>query len=177
MNESPITWRRLFPSLIIGILVLIGSFVLSRQSVNLSRFSTLGYLGVFLATLFGSATLFFPVPNVATILAAGKLFNPYWVALAGGLGSTVGEVVGYLVGSGGGSVGESSKWRPRIEHWVSNYGDLTIFLLALIPNPFFDLAGLTAGIIRFPVYRFLFATFCGKTLRAFVLAYLGSTTI
>ena len=46
-----------------------------------------------------------------------------------------------------------------------------LFLLALIPNPVFDLAGVTAGALRYPLERFLAVVFAGKILKLVGFAY------
>jgi len=169
--------RRRALSALIVFAVLSGSLILSRQPVDFSRFAALGYYGVFLATLVGSATVVFPLPNVATVLAAGVLFDPVRVAIAAGLGSTLGEFSGYLLGYAGVRLGldVSSRWYPAISSNLRRYGGVAIFVLALIPNPLFDLAGIAAGTSRYPIARFALATLLGKTLRSLVLSYLGST--
>src|SRR5689334_13916905 len=138
MRESPTSSRRMILSIILGIILLIASIYLSRIPTDFRRFATLGYVGVFFATMLGSATLFFPVPNIATVFAAGILFNPYGVAIAGGLGSTFGETVGYLVGLSSHSFPLDLKSEFGIIKWIQRHSFITIFALALIPNPLFD---------------------------------------
>jgi membrane protein YqaA with SNARE-associated domain len=57
---------------------------------------------------------------------------------------------------------------------MRRYGALTICVLATIPNPFFDLAGITAGILRFPVAWFLLCCWAGKTVKFLLIAFLGA---
>jgi len=174
MEFKRIFSRRLVFSIITGAFLLIGSIFLARAPIDFRRFSIFGFIGIFLATFLGSATLFFPVPNISTVFAGGVLFNPLGVALASGLGSTLGETTGYLAGVGGGSLGVDARWRATITGWISRNGMGTIFLFALIPNPFFDLVGLASGYTRYPLYKFLLATLLGKTLRSLIIAYSGS---
>jgi len=56
-------------------------------------------------------------------------------------------------------------------------GFLTLFVLSAIPNPVFDLAGIAAGMVGFPVAKFLLACWLGKTLKGVVVAYLGSLSV
>ena len=46
---------------------------------------------------------------------------------------------------------------------LKNYGFVTILILASIPNPFFDLAGLACGHFGIPLITFFSATFIGKS--------------
>jgi hypothetical protein len=43
-------------------------------------------------------------------------------------------------------------------------GFMGVLLMASIPNPLFDLAGLTCGHLLFPFWKFFGATFIGKAL-------------
>jgi uncharacterized membrane protein YdjX (TVP38/TMEM64 family) len=47
---------------------------------------------------------------------------------------------------------------------MEKYGFITILLCASIPNPLFDLAGITCGHFRIPFKKFFFATFIGKAI-------------
>ncbi len=150
-----------------------GSVALARSGIDFEQFASLGYVGVFLVTALGNATLFLPVPGIAAVFAAGAFLNPVGVALVAGLGSAIGETVGYIIGHGGGELATNAQWYPRIEQWFQRYGGLAIFGLAVIPNPLFDMVGLVAGVAHYPVVKFILATFLGKTLRSLILAWLG----
>ena len=50
---------------------------------------------------------------------------------------------------------------------------LVVFLLALIPNPVFDVGGMVAGTKQMPVLRFLLAGWAGKAIRLTLLALSG----
>jgi uncharacterized membrane protein YdjX (TVP38/TMEM64 family) len=47
-------------------------------------------------------------------------------------------------------------------------------LLAAIPNPFFDLAGVVAGALKMRVRVFLFWVWIGETIKMMFFAYAGS---
>ena len=55
--------------------------------------------------------------------------------------------------------------------------DLAILVLATIPNPLFDLAGMASGALRIPVTRFLFFCWIGKTIKMLLFAYAGATSL
>ena len=61
---------------------------------------TFGYLGVFLASLIGSATIILPVPSFALVIAAGSQLDPLWVGIISGAGAAIGELTGYGLGYG-----------------------------------------------------------------------------
>ena len=56
---------------------------------------------------------------------------------------------------------------------MEKYGAPAIFVLAFVPNPIFDLAGMAAGAIRMEWWKFLLAASAGKILRFILLAYFG----
>lgn len=134
-----------------------------------------GYLGIFLFSLAANASLILPVPGVLVTSAMGAVFNPFWVAIAAGSGSALGEISGYLAGFSGQGLVEKTKWHDRVTGWMrSKYGDLIVLLLAFVPNPLFDIAGITAGALKMPLMRFLIWCWLGKVLKMMVFAYGGA---
>jgi uncharacterized membrane protein YdjX (TVP38/TMEM64 family) len=152
----------------LGITVLI---VLNRDRVE--QFKALGYPGVFLVAMAGSATVIFPVPHLAFTFAMGSALSPWLVGLLAGLGDTAGELTGYMTGYALEEVADDFKLYRRVEHWMEVRGGLTLFILALIPNPVFDMASMVGGLAGFPVHRFLLVTWAGKTLKALGFAWAG----
>ncbi len=144
---------------------------LNRELVD--QLEYLGYPGIFAASLLSNASLILPVPGILITSAMGAVFNPFWVAVAAGSGATLGELSGYLAGFSGQSVVEKTKWHDRLENWMTHYGDLTVLVLAFVPNPLFDVAGIMAGALKLPVYRFLLFCLIGKILKMLLFAYGG----
>jgi membrane protein YqaA with SNARE-associated domain len=135
----------------------------------------MGYAGAFLAGLISSATIILPVPGVViTFALGGALASPLLVGLAAGLGETLGELTGYMAGYSGRAVVEDRVIYERMAAQIRRYGPLLFFVLAAIPNPTFDVAGITAGGVRYPVGLFLIACWPGKTLKALIIAYAGA---
>jgi membrane protein YqaA with SNARE-associated domain len=143
---------------------------------RLGRFVTYGYPGIFLISLASSATVVFPLPSLALVFALGGVLNPILVGLAVGLGETLGELTGYLAGYSGRAVIENREIYDRLHGWMRQYGLVTILFLSVIPNPFFDLAGIAAGALRFPIGYFLLSCWLGRTLKMIVLALAGAHT-
>ncbi len=56
---------------------------------------------------------------------------------------------------------------------IEKYGPAAIFILAFIPNPIFDVAGIVSGATKMPWWQFLLATAAGKTARYVLVAQLG----
>jgi len=140
---------------------------------HVREFAAYGYPGVFLVALLANATVFLPAPGVAVVFAMGSIFHPLGVALAAGAGGALGELSGYLAGFSGQAVIEDTKIYDRIHPWVVKYGVWAILLLSAVPNPFFDVAGVAAGITKMSLRRFLVACLIGQLIKMSVFAYAG----
>lgn len=141
---------------------------------ELARFERYGYAGVFLISLLGNATVIFPAPSLAFVLAMGGVLNPLFVGLVAGVGEALGELTGYLAGYGGQAVIEDWQMYERLDGWMQRNGSATILALSAIPNPFFDLAGIAAGALHFPLERFLLSCWVGKTIKTVAFAFIGA---
>jgi uncharacterized membrane protein YdjX (TVP38/TMEM64 family) len=148
---------------------------LFRERVR--ELAAFGYPGIFLVSVATNATLILPVPGVLITSMMGAVFNPFWVAIAAGSGSAVGELSGYLAGFSGQGVVENSRVYNKISEWIQKYGAPVIFILALIPNPVFDVAGMIAGMMKMPFFKFFVWCLLGKILKMMAFAYLGNQTI
>ena len=133
-----------------------------------------GYAGVFLINLVGSASIVVPVPGLAAACGAAapsvSLIIPV-LALAGAGGSTIGEVTGYLAGYGGQSFIQKSRYYDTVQRWVMRRGAIALFVLAAVPTPFFDIAGIASGSLGYPLRRFLLWVFLGKIIKFVLIGY------
>jgi membrane protein YqaA with SNARE-associated domain len=166
------TFRVLVVLLVLGISVAIFAF---RD--RFAELATVGYSGIFLVSLLGNATIILPAPSLALVFAMGSALPPILVGLAAGAGEALGELTGYAAGFGGQAVIEDQKGYARLEAWMQRRGAITVFVLSLIPNPFFDLAGISAGALRYPLWRFLIFCWLGKTIKTTLVAWAGSQSI
>jgi membrane protein YqaA with SNARE-associated domain len=134
-----------------------------------------GYLGVFIASLLGNASIILPVPSFLAVFAAGSLLNPWLVGLAAGLGAALGELTGYALGVGGRRA-LKSRYEKQIrlaKKIMERYGFFPILVLfAATPLPD-DVTGILAGVIRYDVRRFFLAVLIGKVVMNLGLAWAG----
>ena len=156
---------------LLAVIALTAVLVIYRDQIQ--TLQAYGYPGIFLFSILANATILVPIPGVIFTSAMGAVFNPLWVSVAAGAGAALGELSGYLAGFSGQAVVENSKRYERVVHWMEKYGDITILVLAFIPNPLFDLAGMTAGILKMPVWKFLVFCVIGKILKMMMFAYAG----
>ena len=146
--------------------------LLNREKV--AELEVYGYLGVFLISIITCSSIVVPVPGwilVATM--AVILNNPILVGIVSGLGGTIGEMTGYLLGYGGRIAIENVGLYTRLVNWMKRWGSATIFILALIPNPLFDVAGAAAGLLRFPLWKFILFGAAGRIPKHIFFAYIG----
>lgn len=137
----------------------------------------LGYLGVFLVTLFANASVFIPVPYPGLVAKLATDLDVFGVALLGAAGSAIGESTAFLVGRAGRQVVDQTRfylWLKR-QFRTPFRSFVILFLLSAPPNPFFDVAGLTAGSLGVPFPIFVSATFSGRIVRMLILATAGKT--
>jgi len=137
-----------------------------------------GYLGIFLVSLIGAMSIVFPIPYTLIIFTMGHFLDPFLVALMGGLGSSLGEFFGYILGYYGRVIiGEER--RRKMDYMLkvlSRYGSIVIFLFALTPLPD-DLLFIPLGILRYKFIKAFIPCLMGKLLMCFILAYSGRFSI
>jgi membrane protein YqaA with SNARE-associated domain len=141
-----------------------------------SEFASYGYLGLFVVSIVGNATVLLPLPSLVTTMVVGSVLNPWWVGLVSGAGMAIGEISGYLAGYGGTAIIDTNRREifRHLERWMQRRGFLTLVVLAVIPNPLFDLAGIAAGMTRFPFWKFLLAALLGKSIKGLLFAFAGA---
>ncbi|MEM2994430.1 MAG: VTT domain-containing protein [Candidatus Bathyarchaeia archaeon] len=146
---------------------------------------TYGYFGIFLISLIGAMSIFFPIPYTVIIFTLGGLknggeyvFEPLWIAVAAGLGSSVGEFSGYLLGVGGRRIiGE--KYKRKMDFLVkvfNRFGAVAIFLFALTPLPD-DLLFIPLGVMRYSIVKAFIPALIGKFCMNLIVAYSGRFSI
>src|SRR4051812_5800411 len=130
-----------------------------------------GYLGVFLVTLVATASFILPIPYLLIVARAGMFLNPLGVTLVAGLAGAIGETTGYIIGASGRDLlPTDGKLFQKANHWMVTYGFWCVAFFAFVPNPIFDAVGFAAGVLRYPLWKFVLACFLGKALKFFLAA-------
>ncbi|MED5404426.1 MAG: VTT domain-containing protein [Chloroflexota bacterium] len=167
-----VDWRKPKNLIRLSILTLvIGAFVTAWMVRHNFGASEVGYGAVALSALVASAGLLIPVPALATACATANFLNPLLVGLIAGTAEATGELSGYYLGYTGRDILAKSRMYQRLEGSMRRWGWLALFLVSLIPNPIFDVVGITAGALRYPIWRFLAVVWAGKVLKFLVFAY------
>lgn len=182
--------------LVIGLIVLFGalipSIILLATPGLTDGIQGFGYFGVFLTNLISTSTVVIPVPGLTAagqaliIHQGGRSRFPWLVGGLGGAGMGLGEVTAYYAGYIGAELARGYEipgpgWFRSVANGTARFvsrlterwGMPTLFILSAVPNPLFEVAGITAGSVRIGFRRFFIAAFSGKLLRGILLAYLG----
>jgi membrane protein YqaA with SNARE-associated domain len=175
-NSQPFWVGKLFRFLVVAMVLGISIAIFAFRD-RFAELAAIGYPGIFLVSLLGNATIVLPAPSLAMVFAMGSAFPPVLVGLAAGAGEALGELTGYAAGFGGRAIVEDQKGYERLAAWMQRRGGITIFVLSVLPNPFFDLAGIAAGTLRYPISRFLLFCWVGKTLKTTFVAWAGSQSV
>lgn len=161
------------PWLEIAIAVSIAAIVL-LFSGQIEEFGDWGYLGAFIISLMGSATILIPVPSWAVVVGLGKVLDPLLLGIVAGTGSAIGELTAYLFGNGVAAITiRKRKDFQKYQEWIKKNDLWAIFLLSFLPNPLFDLAGLAAGAAKVHWLRFVVVCAVGRILRFILFGYAG----
>jgi len=165
--------KRIIP--ISAVLLAIGitaALFLYRDQV--SQLGNYSYLGAFLVGLISCATIILPVPGIVVLFALGTTQNPVLVGLAGATGGIIGEMTGFMVGYGGRGMVRGGRMYARAENWMRRWGIWAILAIAVLPLPIFDVAGVVAGALGYPLWKFLLVGWVGKSIKYIFLVVLGA---
>ena len=161
----------------LGVLAIVLAFILAGVVMWLTgRFElkSVGFAGVWLLSFIGAGSIVVPVPGLAAVCLAGTPaigLNPIAVGVVAGSAEALGELTGYAAGLTGRNLVARYSWYPRIQAWMGRYGGAFLFVMSVIPNPLFDIVGIAAGSIGYPVKRFLAILFVAKSLKGIGIAY------
>lgn len=140
--------------------------------------STLGLAGLFIVNFISSATFFVSSPAFLTVITGGQLYSPISVAVVASLGACLGDMLGFAFGHSGRRLTKKKLDKHKtirfLEKHFHRHGMLIIFILALVPNPFFDAIGILAGMLNYPPARFFAIMLVGRFIRYWALAQVGA---
>jgi len=134
-----------------------------------------GFFGVFFISLVGTMAIIVPIPYTLAIFLLGKAgWDPLFLMIAGGSGSAIGELVGYLLGYYGRRLISQERQRKMdsLLRLFGNYTPVAIFLFALTPLPD-DLLFIPLGLLKYSIFKAFIPTLLGKFLMIYLVAYFG----
>ncbi len=144
--------------------------VYGQHPERLAELKNYVYLGAFLVSVLGNATIILPGAVLVILTEIGVVLypvtgpvGPIMVGLVGGGGAAIGEITGYLAGFSGRGIVGKVKTYDRLVAWVEKWGAVAIFFFSMVPLVF-DLVGIVAGVLRVPLWKFLLACWLGRTI-------------
>lgn len=124
-----------------------------------------GYLGLALASFFGSLIPFVPVPSFILLatMSVGDQFNLHVLAVSSAVLSTVAkQIIFYLSWGGRRIISKRAKARMRpFQRLVRRYGAAAAFVAAATPIPD-DMVYVPLGLSKYDPRKFMAATLAGK---------------
>jgi membrane protein YqaA with SNARE-associated domain len=176
-HSRAVQWRKWAGPILLSLLVTAANIGIYWLKIDYRIFGAYAYLGVFIVTLVANATTIVPVPYITVVACiAGQSNNLLLVALAGALGSALGESVAFFIGRSGRAIAEETRFygwvKRQLQHPWRAFA--VLFGLAAPINPAFDIAGLAAGALGVPYWLFFSAVFLGRTIRFWLIALAGA---
>jgi len=151
-------------------IVVVVYLVYGRHPERLVQLKNYVYGGAFVVSLIGNATIILPGAVLVILSEIGIVLypdtgpvGPIFIGLAGAAGAAIGEITGYLVGYSGRGVVAKGRAYARVEGWMRRWGGITVFVFSVVPFVF-DLVGIAAGILRFPLWKFVLLCWAGRTV-------------
>jgi membrane protein YqaA with SNARE-associated domain len=170
-------WRKWIGPILLGLLVTAANVGIYWLKIDYRIFGAYAYLGVFIVTLLANATTIVPVPYITIVACiAGQSDSLLLVALAGALGSALGESVAFFIGRSGRAIAEETRFYGWVKRQMQHpwRAFAVLFGLAAPINPAFDIAGLAAGALGVPFWLFFTAVFLGRMIRFWLIALAGA---
>lgn len=156
--------------------------LLEPLAMYVQQLMTVNALGFLTGMIAG--TSFVPIPSESILVGLGLLgFDPLYVAILGGIGSTIGGTIAYWIGKKYGRlvVDKLGKYffltqdkLDTMDSWANRFGSYTVMLSRLIPIVPFKIFSIFAGITKIDFKNYVITTFIGSIPRCFVLAYFGN---
>jgi membrane protein DedA with SNARE-associated domain len=142
-----------------------------------------GYIGAFIISILGGATVIVPVPMLPVVFALGGAMGNLWQVALMGLSAAAGEVIGgltiYMTGQGAGramSISKNTRIQRAYERmldFIGRRGAIALFLVTFIVNPFFYPAAFACGALRMGLKKFIPVVIIGKTIKCMTVVYAG----
>jgi membrane protein YqaA with SNARE-associated domain len=139
-----------------------------------------GYIGAFVISILGGATIIIPVPMLAIVFALGGVMPyPWLVGISAALGELVGSLTIYMTGHGAGTAiskskhGIVQKTYEKMLDLMTRRGGIALFVVTFIVNPFFYPAAFACGALRFNMKKFIAIVLIGKLIKCMTVVYAG----
>ena len=174
-------------SLVLGILGVVLTLLMVAAIIyfndELRRMQQWGYIGAFVISILGGATVIVPVPMLPVVFALGGAMGNIWEVALLGMAAAAGEVIGgltiYMTGQGAGraiSISKNNRIQrayERMLNFIEPRGVIALFLVTFIVNPFFYPAAFACGVLRLGLKKFIPTIIIGKIIKCMTVVYAG----
>ncbi len=147
--------------IIIVFAVIAAAFLFREQIEN---YAVTGYFGVFVASFASTATILLPAPGIVVVVQYAAILNPVFVVILGGVGTALGDMLGYYLGKNGTEL-TNFKADGKLFNWFKKIPYKLVFLFSFIPMPIFDIVGIFSGAAKLKPLKFFVFCVCGKLLK------------
>jgi len=150
---------------------LVGSILWRTGNLNTEN---VGYGGVWIVSFIAAGSIILPVPGSAAVCVAAAPalgLNPLLIGVISATAEALGEMTGYMAGLSGRSLLERHKYYPKVHSALVKRGGLILFFGSVVPNPLFDIIGIAAGSIGYPIKKFLGVVVVAKAIKSTAIAY------
>jgi membrane protein YqaA with SNARE-associated domain len=140
------------------------------------------FAGIFLLMIYCiPSNSVFPIPHEPAVLYFAKYYHPFWVAMAGTIGTVVVSFADY-------ALVEAAMGHPRIAgarekglfkwalKWMARFPFWIIVLFSFTPLPI-SVVRILAPAAHYPLKRYVAALIVGRFPRFYALAWLGHTLV
>ena len=169
---------------ILGVLGIVATILMAVAVVvwneELRELQQFGYVGAFVISVLGGATIIIPVPALAVVFTLGGVMEYAWlVGISSALGELVGALTIYMTGHGAGRAISNSKHGKvqrayeKLLGLMERRGPIVLFIVASVVNPFFYPAALAAGALRFGILKYTVIVLAGKIIKCMTVVYAG----
>ena len=176
-------------ALAVTIALFAAAFYYKDELMNTGWVAQFGLLGVLIVAFIAGSTFSItaiPVPYYLVVLALPPLISeqwgilaPVWVGLLAALGSSLGQLITFMIGYGGRSLSEkvSSKFGGRFYNraisWAERHGSLAVFLMSAVVNPLHLPMTIAIAALRYPPHKFFLFCFLGSSVKSLIIAFAG----
>jgi uncharacterized membrane protein YdjX (TVP38/TMEM64 family) len=181
-RKKPFRWGFVVGAVGIAVTLALTAFIIlfHNQMESLKQY---GYIGAFVISILGGATIIVPVPMQAVTFALGSAMGTPWQVAILGFSAALGELLGaytiYLTGRGAGQAlstsrsGRLQRMYERMLGIMERRGPIMLFIVASVVNPFFYPAAMAAGALRLGLMKYTVIVLTGKIIKCMTVVYLG----
>ena len=132
MNKKKMQLIQSIVCVAIVVLVAIYAFLYRER---IAQYASYGYWGLLIACIASTATILLPALRILAVLQYSTLLNPLGVIIIGGLGTSLGELIGYILRRKGTDI-VTTNTNVKIVRWFNKSPQLAVFFILIVTITF-----------------------------------------